>query len=60
MQWFDDVPCAALEVKSSTSELLELVGPGTTQKVAGGLTVAFGATFAATGLRFLRLPIRPP
>jgi hypothetical protein len=57
---FDQPPCSQLKVKSSGPRLLELEGPVLAQRVAGGVTAAFGAGFAAVALSFLKAPFPGP
>ena len=60
MRWIDSPPCPLMEVAHSSDDRLEVKGPSTGARVAGGATAAFGGVFAAMGLRFLRLPIPGP
>lgn len=57
---FAQPPCNQLKVKSSGPRVLELEGPVLFQRVAGGVTAAFGAGFAAVALSFLKAPFPGP
>jgi hypothetical protein len=63
MEWFSTPPWTQLELadySDAEKGLVELTGPSTLARVAGGVTVAMGAGFVATALRFARLPLPLP
>lgn len=51
MQWFADPPCTSLRIESDDPKRLELVGPGTGARLAGGAFAAVGGGIAAQALR---------
>jgi hypothetical protein len=62
MEWINELPCSAMTLKLSdpAGGKLELIGPGASSRVGGGVMAAMGATFSSAALPFLRAPIPAP
>ena len=62
MEWINEPPCYTmkLELSDLAAGKLELSGPAGSERLAGGVIAAVGATFSTTALTFLRAPIPMP
>jgi hypothetical protein len=62
MEWLERPPCTEMSVKISAPRAgrLELTGPSKSARVKSGTLAAFGATFGAFALPFLRAPVPAP
>lgn len=60
MRWVGEPPAVPLDVRVDTPERLELTGPGTAERLGGGVAAAFGGLFASFAVPFLRAPLPAP
>lgn len=60
MIWLDTPPMTTFTVVSQTKTHVRLEGPSPSARVVAGVSGAFGAGFAAMGLKLLREPLPMP
>ena len=60
MIWLDTPPMTTFAVVTQTKQHVRLEGPTPSARVAAGVAGAFGATFAAMGLKLMRQPLPGP